>query len=680
MSDNITPTNTPSATTTPSPLPASGKDSGITLIRNAPVASAPPAATPPADAKTITLRAVVVEDKSLPPNQTRLRTEKGDIIVRSDTRLPPDTEVMVDLQRQKAQLVATVRVAQRSADMQPPAPQQPPAATPPQTPPPQAVQAGDKLIALILSGSVPPPPALPAAPPPLTNDQAALIRQTALQLLASGGAAKAAVPLSVLTGLTASADPAAFIKTLPPEQQTALRLLLPASVQTPSTAPQAPLAQTPTTPPAPAPAPVPAATTPQQATPATPPTAQPPAPLAEPQDAGLLTLLKAMTSARLTEQALQTPQTAQGSSNALTSLVKSMLPLIQGLQSQGMTQPLATPAPQTGTLFGAQQPSGAELRIITITSPTTGSASTPATQPPLPQGHIEGTIIGQTRDGMAVIKTPVADFVLSTRISLPVGTTLTLQATPLTLSDLAAKLSANPAALSTLLSSFDPLSGDSWPALDEAMSLLAQARPEVAARMASTVPSPGPKMVPTTLFFLAALRLGIAENWLGAQTLQALRDSGGRSTADKLTGDFGRIARQSGEALPGEWRGISMPLMYDSQLSQLQMFVRKHKDEDTDGTTGGKTTRFIVNLNLSRLGGMQLDGLMHEALPAKGIDKRLDMVIRTNTRLSPGIMQDLQSAYAAGLKDSKMTGSLEFQANKKGWVDIDHRTADSRSV
>ena len=655
MTDHITP-KTPLAGTQPSPLPAAPKDGGVTVIRNAAVQSAPPAATPPADAKTITLRAVVVEDKSLPPDQTRLRTEKGDIVIRSETRLPADTEVMVDLQRQKNQLIANVRVAQRSAEMQPATPQPQTDATRPQAPPPQIVQAGDKLIALILSGSVPPPPAQPATPPPLTTDQAALIRQAALQLLAGGGAGKAGVPLSVLTGLTGSPDPAAFIKSLPADQQAALRLLLPASAQTtPATPPQTTAPQAPATP------------------------AQSPLTPAEPQDDGLLTLLKAMTTARLTEQALQTPQASQSTSgNPLTNLVKSMLPLIQGLQSQGMTQPLATPAPQGSTMFGAQ-PSGAELKIITITPPPVGNG-TPAPPPSLAAGQIEGTIIGQTRDGMAVIKTSMADFVLSTRINLPVGTTLTLQATPLTLSDLATRLSANPAAMSTLLASFDPLSGDSWPALDDAMALLAQQRPDAAARMANTLPSPGPKMVPTTLFFLAALRLGIAENWLGAQTLQAMRDSGGRNTVDKLTGDFGRIARQSGEALPGEWRGISMPLIYDSQLSQLQMFVRKHKDDEGDGTRGGKTTRFIVNLNLSRLGGMQLDGLMHEALPAKGIDKRLDMVIRTNDRLTPSLMQDLQTAYAAGLKDSKMGGSLEFQASKKGWVDIDHRTADSRSV
>lgn len=656
MNDSIIPKTT-LGSPQPSVIPTAAKESGITVIRNADVSSAPQAITPPADGKTITLRARVVDDKSLPPDQIRLRTDKGDVVIRSDTKLPADTEVMVDLQRQKTTLIANIRVAQRSADMQPPVPQEPaPVQTPPpqQAPqqPPQSVQPGDKLIALILSGSVPQPAPTPATPP-LTSDQAIAIKQAALQLLASGGAAKAALPLSVLTGLTASADPAAYIKSLTPPQQDALRLLLPASAFETPDVPQ-PAGGTP-----PLPGQSPAI----------------PAPETDHGENNLLALLKAMTSARLTTQALdQTPTAPQGNSLA-NNLIKSILPLIEGLQSQGMTQSLGTPpAPlsSAGSLF-ATQPSGAELKIITVTLPQ-GTPPQPAA------GQIQGAIIGQTRDGMAVIKTPQADFVLSTRIDLPLGTTLTLEATPLSFSDLTSRMTATAGGMQMLLAAFDPLGDNSWPALDEAMAILARAQPDAAARLANTLPSPGPKMVPTTLFFLAALRLGIAENWLGAATLQGLRDNGGRSTAEKLTSDFGRIARQSGEPLPGEWRGISMPLIYDSQLSQLQMFVRKQKDDDSDNSSGGKTTRFIVNLNLSRLGGMQLDGLMHEANTAKGLDKRLDMVIRTDQRLSPGIMKDLQSAYAAGLKESQMMGALEFQAHKKGWVDIDHRTADSRSV
>lgn len=651
MSDHISP---PAGPPSP-PLPSPGRESGITVIRNATVSSAPQGAAPQQDGKTITLRAVAVEDKTLPPDQLRLKTDKGDIIIRSDTRLPPDTEVMVDLQRQKTALIASVRVAQRSAEIEAPAAQQQntqPAtqprtdAPPPQPSPQTTVQPGDKLIALLLSGSLPPSAPPPASTPALTPDQAALIRQTALQLLAGGGGAKTGVPLSVLTGLAGSSDPAAFINLLPPDQQAALRLLLPAAPAPTATAPAAALT-----------APSLSSAVPSPAD-------------AEASDHSLLSVLKAMTSARLTSQAIgQASPAPQDSATAMTRLIKSMLPLIEGVQSQGLMQHIGSTAASPAGAFAAQ-PSGAELKILRISLPTADGAA-----PALPttaggaQRTLEGLIIGQTRDGMAVIKTPLADFVLSTRINLPVGTALTFDATPLSFSELAARLSGTGGA-PALLAGGGLLGETTWPALDEALALLVQSRPEVAARITATVPSPGPQMVPGTLFFLAALRLGIVENWLGGTALQGLRDSGARSTADKLAGDFGRIARQAGEPLPGEWRGISMPVLYDSQLSQVNMFVRRQKDESGDPAGGGKTTRFIVNLTLSRLGGMQLDGLLHEAAPATNESKRLDMVIRTDQRLSPGIMQDLQTAYAAGLKDSKMAGALEFQAQRKGWVEV----------
>ena len=87
---------------------------------------------------------------------------------------------------------------------------------------------------------------------------------------------------------------------------------------------------------------------------------------------------------------------------------------------------------------------------------------------------------------------------------------------------------------------------------------------------------------------------------------------------------------------------------------------------------GGETTRFLVNLNLSRLGDMQLDGLLRK-LPGQMpgvLEKRLDMVVRSAARLSPGLMRELQEGYARGLREAQLTGSLEFQARKEGWVTV----------
>lgn len=595
MTDGLPP---PGAGSPPA-LPAGSREStapgaitGPVVVRDAPVASAPP----PLQAQTVP--AVVVADPNLPPQQIRLRTDRGDIVIRSDARLPDGAEVIVELRLQKAALLATLRLSTRPADI--PTPPQPPQA--PQTPV-TIVAPGDTLIALVLSGNQ-----LPRTPvsPPVTAEQAAAIRSIILQALGGSTQNKIALPMAVQTAVLASADPAITINQLPAEQQNMLRALLP-----------------------PAPAPNPPTTT-APATSVTPP---------------------AMPAAVL-PTALKAP-----ASTPLTGLVKNLLPLLQGLQDQGAAETFAPARAQTSVTF-ANQPTGVALKVIAFATP-------PASAPTASGQQISATLIGQTRDGMAVIKTPQADFVLTARIQLPVGTLLTLEVTPLTLNELATRLSST----TSMLPGFDPLNAQSWPALDAARALLMQHQPDAAARLANTLPSPGPRMVPTTLFFLAALRLGQIENWLGASGLQSLRDSGGKSTVDSLTSDFARIARQAGDTLNGEWRGISMPLMYDSQLNQLQLFVRQHKEDGGD-SSGGKTTRFIVNLNLSRLGGMQLDGLMHDALPARNIDKRLDMIIRTQDRLSPRIMNDLQAAYTAGMRESTMTGSLEFQAGPRSWVEV----------
>jgi hypothetical protein len=290
-----------------------------------------------------------------------------------------------------------------------------------------------------------------------------------------------------------------------------------------------------------------------------------------------------------------------------------------------------------------------------------------------------GEVIGQTSGGMAVIRAPSADFVLNAQVQLPVGSKIVFEPTPLSFGELAAKLS--PEGLAAKALSFDPLASRWWPSLSDALDILAQHAPAAARAVAASLPSPGPQMVPGTLFFLAALRAGIVESWLGAQTMQVLRDHGGRPLAERISADFGNIARQSGDALPGEWRAVSLPLMHDAQLSQIQLITRRHADEDDKQGGGHKTTRFIVNLSLSRLGDMQLDGLMREPrLPAPGQAKNLDIVIRSGAAFDESLRQELKSAYARGLQETAMTGSLQFQPDRQGWVTVAPAASDREQL
>lgn len=626
MSDSMIPPQLPP---TP-PVPATPAP-----VRNAPVISAPPAATP-SDGETVTLAARVVRETPPVAGQVRLRTDHGDVVVKTDAPLPPDIEVSVDIQRQRAALAATVRVNNAKSEMAPPTPQT--SAPAPQAPPPAPVYAGDRLMAIVLSGSVetPVPAPIPLPAGAELDALAQKIQQLAQQLLKTGGSAASGVPAPLLSGLAASKNPAAFISALAPEQQQKMLALLPASER------PAPLLQTPMAPPAP--------------------------PAENLADTGLLAVMKAMTSARLTQQAMQgtpaTPAAQPATGGNLLGLLQNLLPVIQGVDTEGMAR-IATPAMTATT---APPVAGAELRIVTI-SPAGSATPQPA------QGLMTGQVIGLTKDGMPVIKSPVADFVLNTRVNLPVGTQITFEALPLTLADMAARMGG----ATEDGFSFSPLTSRGWPALDDALNILAQQAPAAAQALQNTLPAPGPKMVPSTLFFLAALRLGMVENWLGAQTMQTLRESGGSRSADRIGQDFSRIAQQSTEPLQGEWRGISIPLLHNAQLDQIRFFIRRQREED-GGQKAGETTRFLVNLNLSRLGDMQLDGLMRQTQKQGSVEKRLDMVIRTDARLSSGLMHDLQDGFARGLREAHLAGRLEFQAQRQGWVQVDTATHATQTV
>ena len=618
MNDGILPSGTP-------PAPPPVRPDNTAIITKAPFSQAPAQAALPNDGDSQRLEGRVVAERPPVDNQVRIQTDKGDIVIRTEKPVAPDTQVIVDLQRQKAALIATVRIANRIADAQvqlaTASTTTPNTPTPTPTTPAPAVVPGDRLTALVLSGTI-------ATTPPTAANLQAVIQQA----VQSGSAAKIPLPASLLTAFAASTDPDGFIAALPPEQRLILQ---------------------------------------QQTTAAMP----PPATVmddAAALDNGLLTLFRAMTTANLTQQVVQNMPAPAHASGAPPlpavpqGLIQALLPMLQNLQS-----PL--PASMPGGLPFPQMPAGAELRIVSIQTP--GTPPLPAPAPPL----LQGSVIGQTSTGMAVIHTPKADFVLNTRVALPIGSQITFTATPLSADALTARLST--AGLGGSLS-FDPLAGKTWPALSEALQILTQHNPATTAKISHSIPSPGPRMVPATLFFMAALKMGMVENWLGGQAMQNLRDHGPRGAADRLTADFSTLSRQANEPLPGDWRGISLPMLHDAQLSQIQLFVRRqHDDEANGGQDSGQTTRFIVNLTLSRLGDMQLDGLMRQKRNAAGqSSKNLDMVIRTADRLPAQLMKDLQSAYAQGLADTGLQGGIQFQVKRDGWVNITRAAGDAQVV
>ncbi len=202
---------------------------------------------------------------------------------------------------------------------------------------------------------------------------------------------------------------------------------------------------------------------------------------------------------------------------------------------------------------------------------------------------------------------------------------------------------------------------EKWPALDETIKVLNEVAPQTAQNVKNSMLSPTTKAIPTTLFILAALRLGNIENWIGGNVLKELRNAGRRELADKLTNDFTRMSNLSKEPIADEWRPFSLPFIHDEQLSQIQMYIRDEEKNNEDGTRE-KSTRFILNLNLSRIGQMQLDGNTNK--------KTLDLIIRSEETLPFEIRQEIMKSFTKGVEQVDMQGNISFQTKTQEWIEI----------
>lgn len=274
---------------------------------------------------------------------------------------------------------------------------------------------------------------------------------------------------------------------------------------------------------------------------------------------------------------------------------------------------------------------------------------------PAKTGEMIGRVESLTRDGAPVIRTADGIFVLKPTQTLPIGTQVLFNSRPVSVLD----------ALATFIATG---SSFKWPALEEAVKALGAQSPAAAQLLRNTIPAATAKFIPSSLFFMAALKTGNLSAWLGDTIIDALGRAGRKSLAERLAGDFSTLSKQS-NSITSDWRGISIPLQHEDNISMMQFFVRHqpvtpvNPDQQGDTpVTPQRLTRFILNLNMAHMGAVQLDGLIQQ--------RKMDMILRTADRLEPAIRNDIMQAYAKGLEQTGFEGGINFQVRAQSWVDI----------
>ncbi|MCC9624150.1 hypothetical protein LPB41_20915 [Thalassospira sp. MA62] len=206
-----------------------------------------------------------------------------------------------------------------------------------------------------------------------------------------------------------------------------------------------------------------------------------------------------------------------------------------------------------------------------------------------------------------------------------------------------------------------------WGNLQSAIHALQQHDPGAAMSLLNNLPSPGPKLTTTMMFFFAAMNGpgGNLRGWLGdraSNSLSALGDRDG-GLLKKLEGDFGQLRNIAADDRPDGWRVMAMPFNMGEKIEQVQLAWRQGGHDDDDGEDEDPGTRFLLDLSFSQVGHTQLDGLV------KGEDNQFDLIIRTENQLQSQNRDDIRGIFREALQISGYKGHLLFQDGSR-FVDI----------
>ncbi len=283
-----------------------------------------------------------------------------------------------------------------------------------------------------------------------------------------------------------------------------------------------------------------------------------------------------------------------------------------------------------------------------------------------------GTVTAVSHAGQPVLQTPLGTLTLEIRTPLQVGSRIIFELPGGALTPPGPGAAGpGPTTLGTL--------AHSWPALDETLRVLREVAPPgvAAAMLHDAIPQPGSRLASGLLFFLSALSGGDVVRWLGNQASQALKSAGRDSLLSRLAQDFGQLGRLA-DSQSGDWRLFFIPLHDGDQLQQMRLFLRHgwHDQDDGGGAQDDEDqTRFVIEVEMSRLGELQLDGLVR--------DKRLDLILRSRAPLPDFMRLDIMQIFHETNEITGNRGTISFQSSLE-WkvmpIEAPEATADAGVV
>ena len=213
-----------------------------------------------------------------------------------------------------------------------------------------------------------------------------------------------------------------------------------------------------------------------------------------------------------------------------------------------------------------------------------------------------------------------------------------------------------------------------WKTMQDVMEFLTtQLSVPQAQSLMQTVPNAADaKSFPAAaLLFLAAAKGGDLSGWFGAPAMAALQNapmnikkSFEKMTTDILKGTTKGTAKGD-NSLPTpaqvsqDWRVHMLPMMFGADIHKLPLWVHDQYGEDDNGEIKKLATRFVIDLSLSRMGNVQVDGIIRNHV------HQFDMAILTESDFGQDARDYITNIWQMTLQSMDMRGQIDFRRIEK---------------
>ena len=286
--------------------------------------------------------------------------------------------------------------------------------------------------------------------------------------------------------------------------------------------------------------------------------------------------------------------------------------------------------------------------------PSTGKKSLTVGQ------SVVGVVTMTNPQGHAIVQTHAGPISLATPNFLSPGTTISFLITA-TLNP----LSIEPLGQMTDRNAEIIMETHRWLELDEAVRVLNEGHPTLGQQVVNSIlPKAGTSLAANIILLVSAIRNGDIKNWFGDAPVRALQRIK-PELMSRLRDDFLNMSHLSDDNTSSVWRSYPIPFVNGQEIEQIRLYVkRKAESDDDDFEPPDQGSRFILDLDLTNMGRLQLDGLVRTS------QKQFDLILRTDNPLHQMLQNGIRGIFQKAIEQTGHMGGLTFQAAPAIFTDI----------